>query len=980
MALTISDFSAFFEERYGHTPFLWQSQLLEHVVQTGRWPDRIAAPTGSGKTSAIDVHVFANALAQQDGLRLPRRMVMTVNRRSLIDDHAEHATRLQRALSGTLRGSSQEGSGSAMPTVREVAELLVARAGKDIGPASGNAIEVHTVRGGMTLDRSWNSMPTVCAVLCMTPDMWGSRALFRGYGTSRTMRSMEAGLLTRDCVLVVDEAHLNQQLLLTARRIAQLDGSAPAMLGPPVLQVVETTATPATGNDGRNEIRVDPDALGPGRAGRMLERRLMTPKAVEVKAVAISRSDEAKLADVFVDECVRLEQNGEFARAPIGCVVNTVALARTIAAKLRSRTSGGNAVVEVVGGLRQYDKAKLTSLHPSLAGGDGSDSSTDEPGVRFVVGTQALEVGIDIDLSALVTEIAPAASVVQRAGRVNRYGHGRGALILVLEPDLESKDYLGPYERDDLVAAAAWLRERQKSRLGLAPLALYEDRPPAAAPRRTLFQRLEWYDAARLSRTSEETVFSDLQLPGSGEDLTLWLRDDLTTEAEAFVVVRDHLPADPRHARQVADVVKPLDGELFSVSLRTVRRIARSLLGKAHDGGGDTRLLYYRRNKAELAGNEDDLWPGDVLVVPPDTEVLPQAKGVREDAKNLLIDGPQDVYDQVATEEQRAAAESDTYWQLRVLLRGAPRDAASGGKQRGEAQSALERARSGFLALDEPQANENGLQSDLEDLTVNALDGLARYLAASEAPSSEGAVARLRALVDDFETEGEQAEVTVVAGLGPEDDIFVMVRSRPLRCEEGRSEASKSNVFLEDHTRAVAERASSFVAALALDPSVAQQVATAAEQHDVGKGLGRFQDYLCYRWRQPRPLAKSKYRLPSTWRAQLGLVGWRHEQLSAAAYWAGVSATTEVRDLVTWLVGTSHGHGRGAFDFDSDKLLPDGEGSFGKDALAAARQLFDDGAWEGLLEALTHQYGPWGLAYLEAIVRAADQTVSGEGR
>ena len=55
--------------------------------------------------------------------------------------------------------------------------------------------------------------------------------------------------------MVLDEAHLNQQLLVTARRIAQLQKYG-TDVGVPTLQVVETTATPSELEENQNQIGV----------------------------------------------------------------------------------------------------------------------------------------------------------------------------------------------------------------------------------------------------------------------------------------------------------------------------------------------------------------------------------------------------------------------------------------------------------------------------------------------------------------------------------------------------------------------------------------------------------------------------------------------------------------------------------------------------------------------------------------------------
>jgi CRISPR-associated endonuclease/helicase Cas3 len=67
VTLNVDAFEVFFEEVHGYRPFAWQKRLVEHVLGERAWPESIAAPTGTGKTSVIDVHAFVNAAAQASG-------------------------------------------------------------------------------------------------------------------------------------------------------------------------------------------------------------------------------------------------------------------------------------------------------------------------------------------------------------------------------------------------------------------------------------------------------------------------------------------------------------------------------------------------------------------------------------------------------------------------------------------------------------------------------------------------------------------------------------------------------------------------------------------------------------------------------------------------------------------------------------------------------------------------------------------------
>ena len=68
LTVAIDEFDEFFAAvNHGREPYAWQRALLRQVVTTGRWPDAVVAPTGAGKSSVLEVHVFAVAMTHAPG-------------------------------------------------------------------------------------------------------------------------------------------------------------------------------------------------------------------------------------------------------------------------------------------------------------------------------------------------------------------------------------------------------------------------------------------------------------------------------------------------------------------------------------------------------------------------------------------------------------------------------------------------------------------------------------------------------------------------------------------------------------------------------------------------------------------------------------------------------------------------------------------------------------------------------------------------
>lgn len=907
MTVDRAEFGDFFAQvRNGHRPFRWQQRLLDHVLHTGRWPDQLVAPTGAGKTSVIDVHVFAVTLmACGHPVRVPRRLALVVDRRALVDDQHEHAQRIAALLDGAGDGSLLGRMAGALGSLRTA--------------TGGGPLTTAVLRGGAPPSRQWLEDPAGCAIICATPDMWGSRLLLSGYGSRAQAWPREAGLLAYDSVVVVDEAHLSQQLVTTARRVAELAEVAEEPLGAPVLQVVETTATPPA--DDGVAVGVEPADLDVDTA---LRQRLTATKPVTLLPLPVWPIPRVGLAQksgvaALANEAVRLrEKYGP----TVGCFVNSVKVATAVASELRGR---GLETRLICGRMRPYDVSRLRPPASNLLTIDGDDR------VDVLVSTQSLEVGVDLDLAAAVTELAPGGAVVQRAGRVNRLG-SRATEVTVIVPagELAADARSGPYGRDDLAEAHSWLVKRATDPTGLAPWALRETRPPVPAARRDLWQRLELAQAWHLARTSDD-------LAARQDDLDLWLSDDLDEPEHEFgIVVRQALPADSADAVRLIQALPPRKHEVFPVSIRQAVDVRKRLEAGAilvRPTEDRPRFLPPGERKpfGGQARSDDDqirpdrIRPGDLLVIDAD-EALFTADVVESDGIERAVD------------VLEAANDLDV----------------------GTFVFRIERIPTGREDDDRRVLDAIDPEQDLTE----QLSDLGKQLGLTP---DQLAAAEVTPHWDDSDDGPPRLIRLLVVGL------------RRAAADEDLRQTwtpSREPVTLRQHAEAVADRAAIVAERLRLDAGLVGVLRHAGLHHDGGKIDKRFQALLRGRSTQPEPLAKSRVRSTrqnQALRTQVGLpTGWRHEQLSVVEAWEKLSELAEPhRELAARLVGTSHGYGRHGFPHTSRQLAS----SSGEIAVT----LFDEGLWDELIERTHLNWGVWGCAYLEALLRAADGQVSAEG-
>ncbi|HUZ25194.1 MAG TPA: hypothetical protein VMV07_15675 [Streptosporangiaceae bacterium] len=975
MSLGRADFAKFFAAANGgRTPFAWQERLLDTLLVYRRWPDQIAAPTGAGKTSAIDVHVFAVALtAGDDGPRLPRRLAMVVGRRVLVDDQYERAQALARAL--------------ARPGDDLTAEIARRLAGFrwPAGPRPDNGqspLVTARMRGGAAPSRSWREYPAACAVLCSTPDMWGSRLLFGGYGTSDLAAPREAGMLAFDTAVIVDEAHLSRQLLVTARQVSHLASVANRLVtGVPALQVVETSATPATGDDrgpGRQLMAVavnDADL-----SEKLLASRLTRPKPVTLLSARQwpPARQPGKAAGTLADAVTSMLQPPSQGDAPVhtvGCFVNTVPMAVAVTDVLRSRSLDGRAlrVVMVCGQIRPADLVRLTIGYPTILKPEG-DSDVD-----VIVATQSLEVGADIDLAGIVTELAAGSALAQRAGRANRRGQRDQVPVTVLVPDepITERTRSGPYTHQELAEALAWVTERAVHPEGLAPWALREHQSPAASRRRVLYQRPELADAWYWARTSDDLA--------AAPELDLWLAESLEDETSVGVVVRDALPDVPAEAVEFVRDLPPAAREIFPVPYRTALAVLTGLLKPGRPliriRGEDIAPLHQRARADGTTGA--DLRPGDVVVIDSSSEIFtPSTAGADGGFSPPVVAAPASGENPDGLEPARLATADDVLHQAadpgpgEVVLRleappeAGARTAGIAGLDAVAVRQVLDEFADGF---------EERTERDRRDFLAGLLRASPRLRNTGEPQGMlDAAIALLHRRVKDSDVilrrDEEQRPVRVL----------VIDRRRATADEDLRQVFSDRDgpVLLDHHQGEVSARAGLLADRLGLSADIAGALRLAGAHHDDGKADPRFQVRL---GAQDRDIVLAKSDPGSTVQqvrereALAGLPGrWRHEQLSVACSWDAIRAEPGVDALlVERLVGTSHGHGRSGFPHTGGQLAGD---QFPGDLRQLAIGLFDHGGWDELIETTQVRYGVWGCAYLEAVLRAADGQVSGEGK
>lgn len=391
-------FDEFFAETHNNAPYSWQRELAAQVLAEG-WPSTVRVPTGLGKTASIAVAVYALAhelhhaphpaspSRERPPRRMPQRIFHLVNRRVLVDDTHSYVHQLAEKI-------NKASASSPLGPVRTALQTLLPQN----GPGK-SAIAVASLRGGLANDPAW-LRATGCVIVSMTPHQFVSRLLMRGFGVSNSSRPIHAGLVGMDRLVLFDEPHLSTPAYAAIRDAERLQARAEEPLGIPLGATVALGATiPAAireESDNDRSVEFDP-------ADERIKPRFTARRTLSVRETRTA-SDGA-FVDAMAKSALAAHESGASA---IVVFANTVAVAQGVYSRLLAASDKGRDVPGT---------ELITSRFRPIERMPLPDSPT-----GIVVTTQCLEVGVDVTFDAMITEAVPWGTLVQRLGRLNRDG------------------------------------------------------------------------------------------------------------------------------------------------------------------------------------------------------------------------------------------------------------------------------------------------------------------------------------------------------------------------------------------------------------------------------------------------------------------------------------------------------------------------------------------------------------------------------
>ncbi|HEX3659121.1 MAG TPA: type I-U CRISPR-associated helicase/endonuclease Cas3 [Pirellulales bacterium] len=990
MNLSIEQFDEFFRalyhDRQGEpiAPFPWQTRLAEQVFREG-WPECIDLPTASGKTAAIDIAVFV--LACQAGLETKdrtagRRIFFTVNRRVIVDEAFDRAKTLARKLLEATGG-----------ILKEVAGALHEIGGDKTAPP----FDVAQLRGGVYRDRAWARSITQPLVVCTTADQLGSRLLFRGYGVTASSAPIHAALCGCDSLVLLDEAHVTRAFCQTMHLLTRYQSQHSTA---PKMRFVQMTATPAGEIPANRRFTLDHENWSDPRNQKLKERQDAPKVATLVKfdkKKPIAKEIASRAFDAISDT-----------RKTVGVIVNRVRTAREIERLIRDEIDQRAKKDEtfradvhlVIGRMRPIDRDDLQEKLREAVGPDRPDAWNADDKPIFVVATQCLEVGADYDFDALIAECASIDALRQRFGRLNRKGRPIEVVAAIITND-ESLKESDPIYGDAIKRTWEWLTEggRNSVDFGIAAFNRLWD-GVGDAGRRSMLAPAP--DAAVLLPAHLDALCQTNPQPVPSPDISYYIHGPQRGNAEVRVCWRADLGEDPKKWPEIVRLLPPSSPECMTVPLAEVKRWmgerfktlpdadiptanAEVADDKRSEGHTSTavRVVAWRGSKdCEVVEAPSNIRPNDTVVIPtqnfgwesfghiPGAPTNAEWESLRDKADTASVTARAEIelHRDCVDQAERATRQS----RLRVAVRLHPiffGRAALRGQTADDLRESLRLLIDAELK-DDPQERDR----------VQAV--LPLRFERHDYPGEQ-----------DESPESKPNQLIIFSRLLEQKDKLQLT---PIDEDDEDDSLSELNriVPLADHVRHVECQLLLALDKLALC-NLESTVRASAPLHDIGKADVRFQAMLAgttpyEAMMLPKLLGKGEG-FRRTWAERNAIFaralyprGFRHEMLSVELIeHLKLEAKLPHRDLLLHLIAAHHGYARPFAPVVADDAADETRSVCVNGFTITPEQRknwipshrLDSGVAERFWK-LTRQYGWWGLAWLESILRVADQQAS----
>ncbi len=787
--------------------------------------------------------------------------------------------------------------------------------------AAGPPLAISTLRGQFADNSEWTADPSRPAIVVGTVDMIGSRLLFSGYGRGFKSRPLHAGFLGQDALLVHDEAHLEPafQRLLDEIRKEQACGRCRDFRP---LRIMPLTATPRTA-DGEQAFGLQQEDFDHA----VIKQRLEARKTIKLHPLDDEESAANRIAALAT-------KRAETSRgSAILVFVRTVDDLKAVVEAI-GKSSGidkAGQVGQLTGTLRGLERDALVKtpvFQRFLSPSNRVQEVSPAEGTVFLVCTSAGEVGVDISADHLVCDLTTFDSMAQRFGRVHRYGDPieHNAFI----------DIVHPQNFNTSPADKEYQLSREKT-LGLLKTLNGDGSPKAIG---------ELPPDERAAAFSPEPRI----LPAT----------DILFDAWALTSIRDRLPGRP----PVADWLHGVPSE-------------------------------WQPPQTQVAWREEVQWITGYLLEEYPPEDLLEVYPLKP--HELLKDRSRRIFAELKKMARRLAASTDASGEHTGVPVWLEDDRGVEATTLDELIGRGEEAIADRTVILPPSAGGlsggmlDGKHASADDVADQWFDedGNQRRARVWDDRAPPRGMRPVRSAID-LDPGAEDAEDTPTDEVrgsheDPPDQLPVKTPTRPGRvwkwyakprtADDDGSRAADRSVELLPHSRDVANHAARIVGALGLTQTPeGRALVFAAEAHDLGKDRGVWQRSIGNTNYPQQVLAKSGRRRPprdlSRYRHEFGsLLDVLYPQAGdgdLAKRWNELGELE--RDLALHFIAAHHGRARPHFlpDEVSDVERPSSQ------ATAVAREV------PRRFARLQRQYGRWGLAYLESILRAADAAASAE--